>query len=92
MLSALFSRFAPTTKSKLRAAYYSVQQAFVDTFRSYGTTELLATLRGLGIESGDTLMVHAGFSRRSGFKGSPTQLIDGHATIQSRAIASAVPE
>ncbi len=76
MLNALLSRLPPATKNKLRAVYNGVKQKFVDVFHSYGAPELLVTLRALGIEPGDTLMVHAGFSRRNGFKGSPSQLID----------------
>jgi aminoglycoside 3-N-acetyltransferase len=56
--------------------YYGLQQKFVDTFRSYGEPELLAALRGLGIAEGDTLMVHAGFNRLSGFRGSPSTFVD----------------
>jgi aminoglycoside 3-N-acetyltransferase len=63
-------------RSKLRALYYGLRQMLVDAFRSYGETELLAALRGLGIAEGDTLMVHAGFDRLSGFKGSPSKVID----------------
>ncbi len=101
MLSALLSRFAPTTKSRLRAVYYGFQQKFVDTFRSYGTAKLLATLRALGIQPGDTLMVHAGFNRLSGFKGSPSQLVDtlleavgpeGHLLMVSMAYSSSAYE
>ncbi len=75
MLDALRSRLH-LQKSKLRAAYYGLQQKLVDAFRSYGEPELLAAMRKLGVSEGDTLMIHAGFSRRSGFKGSPTKLVD----------------
>src|SRR5688500_8804102 len=101
MLSALLSRLAPATKSRLRAVYYGLQQKLVDTFRSYGTAELLATLRSLGIRPGDTLMVHAGFNRLSGFKASPSQLVDtlleavgpdGHLLMVSMAYSSSAYE
>ncbi len=101
MLSALLSRLTPTAKSRLRALYYGFQQRFVDTFRSYGPTELLATLRAFGIRSGDTLMVHAGFSRLSGFNASPSQLVDtlleavgtdGHLLMVSMAYSSSAYE
>jgi len=100
MLSALLSRL-PLQKSKLRAVYYGLQQRLVDTFRSYGEPELLAALRGLGIAEGDTLMVHAGFSRRSGFKSSPTNLVEtlltavgpeGHLLMVSMAYMSSAYE
>ena len=100
-LNVLLSRLAPTTKAKLRAVYYGIHQKFVDTFRSYDAAELLTTLRALGIETGDTLMVHAGFSRRSGFKGSPSLLIDtllnavgenGHLLMVSMAYSSSAYE
>jgi aminoglycoside 3-N-acetyltransferase len=73
----------------------------VDTFRSYGTAELLAVLRSLGIRPGDTLMVHAGFNRLSGFKASPSQLVDtlleavgpdGHLLMVSMAYSSSAYE
>jgi aminoglycoside 3-N-acetyltransferase len=76
MLRFLLSRVSPTPRSKLRAAYYSIRQKLVDAFRSYGQAEVRDALERLGVRSGDTLMVHAGFSRLSGFKGSPSQLID----------------
>jgi aminoglycoside 3-N-acetyltransferase len=38
--------------------------------------ELRRALERLGIRHGDTLMVHAGHSRLSGFKGSPSHVVD----------------
>jgi aminoglycoside 3-N-acetyltransferase len=75
MLRDLLARF-PTQKSKLRAIYYGLQQKYVDAFRSYGSADFLEALGSLGIRSGDTLMVHAGFNRLSGYKGTPSELID----------------
>jgi len=100
MLDALRSLLAPQ-KSKLRAVYYGVRQKLVDAFRSYGEPELLATLRKLGIAEGDTLMVHAGFNRLSGFKSSPTSLVEtlleavgpeGHLLMVSMAYMSSAYE
>jgi aminoglycoside 3-N-acetyltransferase len=75
MLNALLSRL-PIPKHRLRTVYYAVRQRYVDAFYAYGERELLAALRSLGIREGDTLMVHAGFNRFSGFKASPSRLID----------------
>ena len=75
MLNALLSRL-PIPKHKLRSVYYALRQRYVDTFHAYGEAQLLTTLRSLGIAQGDTLMVHAGFNRFSGFNASPSRLID----------------
>ena len=76
LLRAQLSRLSPTRKSQLRSLYFGVQQKLVDTFRSYGPVELRRTLERLGIRHGDTLMVHAGHSRLSGFTGSPSLVVD----------------
>src|SRR5688500_18720751 len=75
MLNALLSRL-PVPKQKLRSIYYAVRRRYIVAFHAYGEADLLAALRSLGIRDGDTLMVHAGFNRLSGFKGSPSRLID----------------
>ena len=42
---------------------------------SYSTEDLAATLRSLGLEAGDTLIVHSGFRRFSGFRGTADDVI-----------------
>jgi aminoglycoside 3-N-acetyltransferase len=75
MLKALLARF-PRQRGQLRTAYYRGKQKLVDTFRSYGSEEFGAALYTLGVRPGDTLMVHSGFNRLSGFKGSPSEIVD----------------
>jgi aminoglycoside 3-N-acetyltransferase len=75
-LRAQLSRLSPTRKSELRSLYFGLQKKLVDTFRSYGPVELRRALEDLGVRRGDTLMVHAGHSRLSGFKGRPSDVVD----------------
>lgn len=75
MLNALLSRL-PMPKHRVRSLYNALRRRYVNAFHTYDEVQLLATLRSLGIREGDTLMVHAGFDRFSGFKASPSRLID----------------
>jgi aminoglycoside 3-N-acetyltransferase len=76
LIRAQLSRLSPTRKSALRSLYVGLHQRFVDVFRSYGPAELRSALERMGVRQGDTLMVHAGYSRLSGFKGSPSRVVD----------------
>jgi aminoglycoside 3-N-acetyltransferase len=70
------SRLSSSQKSKLKALYLASKRMFVGRFRSYGSDELDSTLRAIGIERGDTVMLHASFGGFSGFLGSPKELSD----------------
>ena len=47
----------------------------INTLNSYGQDELREALAGFGIVKGDTLLLHSGFSRFSGFSGAPEDVI-----------------
>jgi aminoglycoside 3-N-acetyltransferase len=53
----------------LRAKAYQVQRVFVRAFLSYDAPRLVASLRALGIKSGDTVLLHSGFDVLNGFRG-----------------------
>ena len=76
MLNRILSHLSPEQKSRLRSVYWGAQQIFVRTFLSYGKAELVAALHSVGIKRGDTLMVHSGLNRTTGFTGSPNEFID----------------
>lgn len=76
MLNRILAYLSPDQKSRLRALYGGAQQIFVRKFLSYGKPELIRALRSLGIKRDDTLMVHSGFNRTTGFTGSPSEFID----------------
>ena len=64
-------------KSRLKTVYRTAKGSWIRRFRSYGSPDLVATLRGLGIRSGDTVLMHAAFTPYTGFAGSPQALLDG---------------
>ena len=60
----------------LKAQVLRAQAQYVRAFRSYDAAELTTVLRELGVQSGDSVMLHSAFSRLHGFRGSVEQLID----------------
>ena len=75
MLGFLRSRLSGSQKAKLKAIRSAGTRLFIERFRSYGSRELEAALRALGVTSGDTVMLHSSFAS-SGFRGSPKELAD----------------
>lgn len=75
MLRFVLSRLSSSHKAQLKALYAARKRLFIGLFLSYGPDELESLLRGLGIASGDTVMVHSSFTS-SGFLGSPKELSD----------------
>jgi len=61
---------ALSVKKRLKAAHRKLRMAVVRRFFSYGPVDLVRALRAVGIRSGDTVMVHAGFESHHGFRGS----------------------
>lgn len=67
----------PTPMRKaLKARLKSLKAWYAATFRSYGCAELLQALRALGVQPGDTVMLHSAWSREHGFRGSVGELVD----------------
>jgi aminoglycoside 3-N-acetyltransferase len=63
-------------RKALKARWKSARVAWVRRFRAYEPDALRAALRRLGVDEGDTLLVHSGFSDTNGFRGSIGTLID----------------
>ena len=76
LVNRILSHLSPDQKSRLRSLYWGAQQMFVRRFLSYGKLELIGSLRSIGIKCGDTLMVHSGLKRTTGFTGSASDFID----------------
>ncbi len=66
----------PAWRKALKARLKEARVGFNARFRSYGRPELLAALRRLGVREGDTVMLHAAFSREHGFRGTARDLAD----------------
>jgi aminoglycoside 3-N-acetyltransferase len=62
-------------KERLKSWRKRVRLAYVRRWRAFGAGELLAALRGLGIASGDIVMVHSSFDQFEGFAGKPSDVI-----------------
>ena len=75
MLSRLASALPPNQKQKIKSIYNQTKAAYIKRFRSYDAEALREALRGLGIEAGDCVMVHASYSPFNGFLGSPMQFV-----------------
>ena len=75
MLRALLAQF-PKCKAALRSAYYKCRRWYAKARHSHGETELRAALVRVGISPGDTVLVHSGFNRLSGYRGTPTSFIE----------------
>jgi len=60
----------------LKARLKQWRQGWAQRVRGYDPPQLLAALRRLGVQPGDTVMLHSAFSGQHGFRGSIDQLID----------------
>ena len=63
-------------KNAVRSVQRRARRTFVRWFLSYDADELLSALRRLGVDSGDSLMVHAAFEPHHGFRGGIGDAID----------------
>jgi aminoglycoside 3-N-acetyltransferase len=63
-------------KQRLRPIYDSGQRLVARTLFEYSPGDLEATVRSLGVSSGDTLLLHSGFLPRSGFGGTPQDVVE----------------
>src|SRR4051812_16405200 len=76
MLARMLTALSPEQKHRLRGWYRAGELAFVRRFRSYTPDELKNFLRRLGLQTGETVLVHSAYSARLGFQGSPNELIN----------------
>jgi len=67
------------------------QSIFVPVFLSFGPEQLSTALTRLGVESGDTLMVHASLKPYNGFKGKPADIVQVLKDIVTRDGILAMP-
>jgi aminoglycoside 3-N-acetyltransferase len=63
-------------KQRLKPLYVRGQRALARTMFGYTTDALESAIRSLGIATGDCLLVHSGFRRSSGFRGTPSDVIN----------------
>jgi aminoglycoside 3-N-acetyltransferase len=73
---SLASHLPAPLKAALKARLKQLRRGFAQRFRSYGRPQLLVALRALGVQPGDTVMLHSAFSAEFGFRGSVGDLID----------------
>jgi aminoglycoside 3-N-acetyltransferase len=71
----ILSKLSPSHKSKLRGWYGKAKLVVVRRFLSYDPPSLKRRLAELGIQPGDTLLVHTAYGPLLGFKGLPNTLI-----------------
>lgn len=74
--SGFLARFPRRQKNRVRGVFERLKVRWVKQFRSYGTEELVANLRALGVRPGDTIMLHSAFRQANGFQGSPVSVAD----------------
>lgn len=74
--SRLNSSALRNVKLALKAKLLDARRVFVKAFMSYSPDQLLHALRSMGVQSGDTLMLHSAFGAHHGFRGSVEELTD----------------
>jgi aminoglycoside 3-N-acetyltransferase len=63
------------TKDHLKGWRKRLRLAYVRRWHGFGTGDLMAALRRLGVRSGDVLLVHSSYDRFAGFPGKPSDVI-----------------
>ena len=72
--SRLHSSALRNVKLALKAKFLEARKVFVKAFMSYSPDQLLLSLRSMGVQSGDTLMLHSAFGAHHGFRGTVEEL------------------
>jgi aminoglycoside 3-N-acetyltransferase len=67
---------AKQLKQRLKPLYFGGQAWLARALFAYSRTDLEDKFRALGIRPGDSVLVHSGFRRASGFTGSPSDVVD----------------
>ena len=70
------SSVAKQVKQRLKPLYFGGQGLLARALFAYSGDTLKHALRELGIQTGDSVFVHSGFHRASGFTGSPSDVVD----------------
>jgi aminoglycoside 3-N-acetyltransferase len=73
---SLASKLPAPLKAALKARLKQWRRTFGQRFKGYDRAKLSAALRALGVQPGDTIMLHSAFAPEHGFRGSVGDLID----------------
>ena len=65
-----------TLKQRLKPLYFRGQGLLARAVFAYSRPALEDKLKALGIRSGDSVLVHSGFHRASGFTGTPSDVVE----------------
>jgi aminoglycoside 3-N-acetyltransferase len=71
----MLSWLPPSVKRRLRGQWKSLRLAVVRRGCAFSAADLLQAFRKLGIEPGDTLLVHSSLNQFEGFRGKPTEIL-----------------
>ena len=71
----MLSWLPPSMKRRLRGQWKSLRLAVVRRGYAFSGADLLQAFRELGIEIGDTLLVHSSLDQFEGFTGKPTEIL-----------------
>lgn len=76
-LADIARRVLPTRLwTRLKAIVRRSERTYRQGIRGFGPDQVKHALKSLGIRDGDVLMVHSGWDRLGGFRGTPKDLID----------------
>jgi aminoglycoside 3-N-acetyltransferase len=67
---------ASQVKQRLKPLYFSSQRLLARALFAYSPSALEESFKALGIRPGDSVFVHSGFHRASGFTGSPSDVVE----------------
>lgn len=62
-------------KNKLKKIYYKINKTITDLFFKYDERQFKEVLLQIGVNKGDTLLVHSSFDNLNGFQGRPQNII-----------------
>jgi len=71
----LVKLFPKGAKDRLKGWRKRLRLAYVRRWHGFGPDDLLATLRRLGVRSGDVMLVHSSYDRFAGFSGKPSDVL-----------------
>ena len=76
MLRYIYNKFfTKSQKHKIKGKYLRINRLITDRLFSYNSEKLKRAFRELGIERGDTILVHSSFNFFNGFQGNPQDVI-----------------
>jgi aminoglycoside 3-N-acetyltransferase len=66
---SILSKIPRSYKLAVKAKVFEARRLFVQTLMSYDEAKLLAALREVGVQAGDSVMLHSAFAAHHGFRG-----------------------